>query len=71
MYWESILTTLNLFIPLTPLVHNDVNDLVLLADIFSGDGHKLIDDLVEQFGVAASVVPYPQCNLAYSLFMLC
>jgi hypothetical protein len=70
VYWESILTTLNLFIPLPPLVHDDVNDLVLLTDILSGDGHELIDDLVEQFGVAASIVPYPRCNLAYSLFVL-
>jgi hypothetical protein len=60
MFWESVLTTLDLFVPLAPLVHNNVNDLVLLTDILSGDGHKFIDDLVKQFGVAASIVSYPR-----------
>jgi hypothetical protein len=57
--WESILTTLNLFISLAPLMHNDVDDLILLTDILSGDGHKLIDDLIKQFGVATGVISYP------------
>jgi hypothetical protein len=70
VYWESILATLNLFISLAPLVHDDVNDLVLLTDILSGDGHKLIDDLVEQFGVAAGVISYPQYQLGHSFFVL-
>jgi hypothetical protein len=70
MYWESILTTLDLFISLAPLVHNDVDDLILLTDILSGDGHKLIDDLVEQFGVAAGVTSYAGYQLAHSLFVL-
>lgn len=70
VYWESILTTLNLFISFAPLVHNDVDDLILLTDILSGDGHKLIDDLVKQFGVAAGVISYPQYQLAHSLFVL-
>jgi hypothetical protein len=70
VYWESILTTLNLFISLAPLVHNDVDDLILLTDILSGDGHKLIDDLVKQFGVAAGVNFYPRYQLAHSLFVL-
>lgn len=68
--WESILTTLNLFISLAPLVHNDVDDLILLTDILSGDGHKLIDDLVKQFGVAAGVDFYPRYQLTHSLFVL-
>ncbi len=70
MYWESILITFNLFIPLAPLVHNDINDLILLADVLSGDGYKLIDDLVKQFGVAAGIVSYPRYKFANSLFVL-
>lgn len=70
MYRESILTTLILFISLAPLVHDDVDDLILLTDILSGDGHKLIDDLVKQFGVAAGVASYPRYQLAHSLFVL-
>ena len=70
MFWESVLTTLSLFVPLAPLVHNNVNNLVLLTDILSGYGHKFIDDLVKQFGVAAGIVSYPRYKLAYSLFML-
>jgi hypothetical protein len=70
MYWESILTTFGLFISLAPLVHNDVDDLILLADILSRDGHKLIDDLVKQFGVAAGVTSYPRYQLGHSLFVL-
>jgi hypothetical protein len=70
VYWESVLTALNLVIPLAPLVHNDVNDLILLADILRGYGHKCIDDLVKQFGVTAGVVSYPRYKLAYGLFVL-
>lgn len=47
VYWKPILTTLNLIISLAPLVHNDVDDLILLTDILSGDGHELVDDLVK------------------------
>ena len=70
VYWESILTTLSLFISLAPLVHNDVDDLILFTDIFSGYGHELIDDLVKQFSVAAGVISYPRYQLAHSLFVL-
>lgn len=70
MYWEPILTALNLIVPLASLVHNNVNNLILLTDILSGYGHKCIDDFVKQFGVAAGIVSYPQYKLAYSLFML-
>jgi hypothetical protein len=70
MFWESVLTTLSLFVPLAPLVHNDVDNLVLLTDILSGYWHKFIDDLVKQFGVAAGIVSYPHYKLAHSLFML-
>ena len=70
MYWESILTTFNLVVSLAPLVHNNVNDLILLANILSGYGHKCIDDLVKQFGVAAGIVSYPRYELGYSLFVL-
>jgi hypothetical protein len=70
MFWESVLTTLSLFVPLAPLVHNNVNDLVLLTDILSRYGHKFIDDLVEQFGVAAGIASYPCYKLAYCLFVL-
>ena len=58
VYWKSILTTLHLLISLAPLVHNDVDNLILLTDILSGDGHKLIDNLVEQFDVATGVIFY-------------
>jgi len=70
VYWEPILTTLKLFISFAPLVHNDVDDLILFTDILGGDGHELIDDLVKQFGVAAGVISYPQYQLAHSLFVL-
>ena len=51
-------------------MHNDVDDLILLADILCGDGHKLIDDLVKQFSVAAGVISYPRYQLAHSLLVL-
>jgi hypothetical protein len=70
VYWESILTTLSLVVPLAPLVHNNVNDLILLTDVLGGYGHKFIDDLVKQFGVAASISSYPRYKFAYSLFVL-
>jgi hypothetical protein len=70
VYWESVLTTLNLVVPLAPLMHNNVNDLILLTDIFSGYGHKFIDDLVKQLGVTAGIASYPRYKLAYGLFVL-
>jgi hypothetical protein len=70
VYWESVLTTLNLVVPLASLVHNDVNNLIMLADIFGGYRHKCIDDLVKQFGVTAGIVSYPRYKLAYGLFVL-
>jgi hypothetical protein len=70
VYWESILTALNLIVPLAPLVHNNVDDLVLLTNILSGYGHKCIDDFVKQLGVAAGIAFYPRYKLAYSLFVL-
>jgi hypothetical protein len=70
VYWESVLATLNLVVPLAPLVHNNVNNLILLTDILSGYGHEIIDDLVKQFGVAAGIASYPRYKLAYSLFVL-
>lgn len=51
-------------------MHNDVNDLILFADILSGYGHERIDGLVKQFGVATGIVPYPRYKLAHSLFVL-
>ena len=70
MYWEPVLIALNLFIPLASLVHNDVYDFILLADVLGGYRHEAIDYLIEQLGVAASVVPYVRYKLAYGFFML-
>jgi hypothetical protein len=70
VYWEPLLITLSLFIPLAPLVHDDVNDFILLTDILSGYRHELVDDLVEQFGVAVCVVPYARHELPHGLFVL-
>jgi hypothetical protein len=47
VYWEPILTSLDLFIPLSPLVHDDVDNFVLLTDVLRGYGHETIDDFIE------------------------
>jgi hypothetical protein len=47
VHWETILTSFNLFIPLPPLVHDDVDNFVLLADVLRGYGHETIDDFIE------------------------
>ena len=70
VYWEPILITLTLFVPLAPLVHDDVNDFILLTDVLCGYGHEFIDSLVKQFGVAAGVISYARYKLAHSLFVL-
>ena len=44
---KPILTSLDLFIPLPPLVHYDVDNFVLLADIFRGYGHETINNFIE------------------------
>lgn len=58
MYWEPVLTSLDLFIPLSPLVHNDVDNFVLLADVLRGYGHETVDDFTEKLDVAAGVASY-------------
>ena len=70
MYWEPILITLDLVIPFAPLMHDDVNDFILLTDILGRYWHKLIDDFIKQLGVAAGVISYAQYKLACSLFVL-
>jgi len=70
VYWEPVLITLNLFVPLASLMHDDVYDLILLADVLGGHRHEAIDHLIKQLGVAASVVSYARYKLAYGFFVL-
>jgi hypothetical protein len=51
-------------------MHYDINNLILLTDVLRGYGHEFIDDLVEQFDIAAGVVSYARYQLAYGLFVL-
>ena len=44
---EPVLTTLSLFISLASLMHDDVYDFILLADIPCGHRHKCVDDLIK------------------------
>ena len=47
VYWEPVLTALNLFVPLASLMHDDVYDFILLAYILGGYRHKCIDNLIK------------------------
>jgi hypothetical protein len=55
VYREPILTSLDLFIPLSPLVHNDIDDFVLVTNVLRGYGHEAVDDFTEKLDVAAGI----------------
>lgn len=58
MYRKPILTSLDLLIPLSPLVHNDIDDFILVADVLRGYGHEAVDNFTEKLDVAAGVASY-------------
>jgi hypothetical protein len=70
VYWEPVLITLDLFVPLASLMHDNIYDLILLADVLGGHGHEAINHLIKQLGVTASVVSYARYKLAYGFFVL-
>jgi hypothetical protein len=70
MYGEAVLTSLDLFIPLSPLVHNDIDNFVLVTNVLRGYGHETVDDFTEKFDVAAGVASYAGREFAYCLFVL-
>jgi hypothetical protein len=45
MIWEPLLRTLGLLISLPPLMQDDIDDFILITDIFRGQWQKFIDDL--------------------------
>jgi hypothetical protein len=47
VYWEPVLITLNLFVPLASLMHDNVYDFILLADVLGRYRHEAVDYLIE------------------------
>jgi hypothetical protein len=70
MLWEPCLV--HLLVPFASLVHDDINDLVLLADIFGrrGDFHNLVDDFAEQRHITTRVVADGTDEFAHILGIL-
>ena len=57
MLGKSILATLQLFVALAPLMQNDIDDFILVADVLRWLWHELVDDLTEKADVSPSIVP--------------
>ena len=60
MWWElNLLRSFQLVIAFPSLVENDVDNLVLVADILSGLRHDLVDNFTKEFDVSLRVSDNP------------
>jgi len=67
---KTFLHSFSLLVPFSALMHNDIDNLVLLADIFRGNGHEFIHHFVEKLDITARVGCYSQNKLGHAFFML-
>ena len=67
---ETFLHSLGLLVPFSALMHDDIDNLILLADIFRRNGHEFIHHFVEQLDITTRVGSYPQNKLGHAFFML-
>jgi len=64
------LRTIDLLVPFTSLMKNDVDDFVLVADVFCGLWHELVNDLTEEAHVAAGIIANAGHEFVNCVFML-
>lgn len=57
VFGEAVLCTLSLRIAFPALVQNNVNDFVLVADIFCRPRHEAVYDFAEKVDITPSIVP--------------
>lgn len=70
MVREAILRALRALITLSALVEDNVNDLVMLADILGRLRHELVDNLAEECYIAAGIPAYSRYQLGDSALVL-
>ena len=70
MIGNKLLSSFNFPVMLSPLVKNDVDDVVVFTDIFGWRGHDAVDNFAEERDIAASVPTDPRDELGHSTFML-
>ena len=70
MIGNKLLSSFNFPVMLSPLVKNDVDNVVVFADILGWRGHDAVDDFAEERDIAAGVPTDPRDELGYRTFML-
>lgn len=70
MWREAILTVLQRFVTFASLVQNNINNFVLLTDVFCWLGHELVDNLAEQANVSSSIAAYVRHKFGDGFLML-
>jgi hypothetical protein len=70
MVGEAFLATFSLFIPLSPLMQDDVDDFIMFTDVLGGRRHKLVHGFTEKRDVAPSVVSYPRYQFSDRFLVL-
>ena len=70
MIRDELLSSFSVIVMFSSLVKNDVDDVVVFADILSGQGHDAVDDFAEERDIAASVSTDPRDKFGHRTFML-
>jgi hypothetical protein len=70
MVGEAFLAAFSLLIPLSPLVQNNIDDLIMFTDVLGGRRHKLVHGFTEKRDVAPSVVSYPRYQFSDCFLVL-
>lgn len=70
MIGDELLSSFSVIVMFSSLVKNDVDDVVVLADVLGWRGHDAVDHFTEKRDIAASVSPDPRDKVGHRTFML-
>jgi hypothetical protein len=70
MVGKAFLYSLSLFVPFSPLMENNINNLVVLSYVLGWRRHKLVDSFTEYLDVASSIVLYASDKFSNSFLVL-
>lgn len=70
MNWKPALHSIKMLVTLPALVHNNVDNFVLVTDVLCWLGKESVDDLVEQFDISPGVMLDARGKFCNCLLML-
>ncbi len=70
MIGDKLLPSFSVIVMFSSLMKNDVDDVVVFADISGRRGHDAVDDFAEERHITASVLTDPRDKLGHRTFML-